>query len=322
MVREKIKKLKWLNIDPEKDAPVLCCPYAFYDRYLAQVVVSETLIKNLQGHGINKEEITELIMKNLNSHSLKVSLLLTAMNGITDNKVLRFGSILLPSTPYGAVHTALKFGCHVVEWGHEELIIPQPDFSHLLVEIDLAKYMNWQDRFMNLWRKISSLFSGESVINFGEVREDTLLKVAQICVSYNTNTYSLVWRNCQTFVDEILEKCEIPKERLQEGALGVFLNKIKQDGGGVSMTFYGRPCDTRLRLYELLLEVWNESTDTDRDLLKAYYNIYRKRNEKFKEGERAVRDILKIKKRYGIRFREYENENWSTRTGRKFSKTI
>ncbi|CAG8492156.1 1823_t:CDS:1 [Cetraspora pellucida] len=211
--------------------------------------------------------------------------------------------------PYGAFHVGLEIDGIVVEWGYgfagPSIICPRTDARKMLAYVRLnyekidseynARY-NFKELLpigatirafslatlaTNLIRIIGIIaysliaialyFSHKVIYHLGKINKNRLRLIAETCVHYNkTYSYSATGRNCQHFVDEMLESLGLKFK--PEGEFLKFMKRIKNGDG--SFQFKDTNFESRKDFDSYVDSHWDSiENEWDKKLLICYSDV-------------------------------------------------
>ncbi|CAG8521233.1 uncharacterized protein OCT59_006117 [Rhizophagus irregularis] len=144
----------------------------------------------------------------------------------SDSPFLRFLANSLFKNKYGMFHVGLEINGIILEWGTGDagphLIYPRVNTDRLYEKIAHIRVSYFSQEF-NLLDAMRKLLFFEP--NIGVVPSKKLQIIAQKCVNWNKNFYySPLSRNCQHFIDEMLEALDLKFN--PEGEFEKFLDRI------------------------------------------------------------------------------------------------
>ena len=215
------------------------------------------------------------------------------------------------------MHAALKLNDIIIEWGcglcGDSLILPFPDLDSIILSINLEdKIMKEQTSFMSrLWEFIKNfefikalkfIFSRDFMLK--TLADDELDLISEVCVYYNKNyDYNPYNRNCQIFVDDLLQKINITTDF--DGELGKIIEKLKGGQKEVKMEFEGKEFHTRKELDDFVKgKDFSKLPKNDRKLLFSYEGMFNgfhradKENKDYQSTEEMKQYWNKLTEKY------------------------
>lgn len=144
---------------------------------------------------------------------LSVKLFLFELRTPTSRFLSRFSSLF--AFKYGALHAAIQIGDVVLQWGTSSLVIPeiyepgdpifQTDFMKATTAAQVA--VDMQPRVLRAVKNMDYSEQIDLQFDHAVVIEEMIERVKRVIVRYNAKYYySVVLRNCQTFVDDVMKE--------------------------------------------------------------------------------------------------------------------
>ncbi|CAG8521213.1 8290_t:CDS:2 [Rhizophagus irregularis] len=198
----------------------------------------------------------------------------------SDNSFLRYLANSLFRNKYGMFHVGLEIDGIVLEWGTGDagphLIYPRINTNRLYEKIAHIR-INYDSNFDREFIFTSNIFLQNwkyHLHNFliGIMPSNKLQIIAQKCVNWNKNFYyNPVNRNCQRFIEEILETLGLKFN--PEGEFKRFLDRIVEYADD-RFLFEDREFLSRQELDQFTDQNWDKITNVwDKKLLLCYSNM-------------------------------------------------
>ncbi|RGB27616.1 hypothetical protein C1646_718143 [Rhizophagus diaphanus] len=214
-----------------------------YDNHLKQITNDLRKLDDIQkNRNITSEEVELNLTRSLlrKSDKFNVYLFISKLSYNRSNSpFLRFLANSLFKNKYGMFHVGLEINGIILEWGTGDagphLIYPRFNTDRLYEKIAHIRVSYYSQEFNNL-----TTFTRNNLSNIildvmkkylffdpkiGVVPSKKLQIIAQKCVSWNKDFYyNPLYRNCQHFIDEILEALDLKFN--PESEFEMFLDRI------------------------------------------------------------------------------------------------
>lgn len=244
---------------------------SFFEHYAGEIAEEEGVSLD---HSTEVEKAQFRAVRRLRTPSVK--LFLFELRNPTSRFFSRFSQLF--SLKYGALHAAIQIGDVVLQWGTSSLVIPerydpadpvfQTDFKDVTKATQVA--VNIRPKVVQAVRRMDYNEQIDLQFDLAVGVEEMLEKVKKVIVKYNKfYQYNVVLRNCQTFVDSVMEEIGVknaPKQltgKLREYFKKLTANKSK----GVPSDI---PTHEALDEYVSTLDL-SASTQHDKEYLLCLY---------------------------------------------------
>ena len=204
---------------------------------------------------------------------------------------------------FGLIHTGLLIDDICIQWGRgvlgDSLVHPSKTvmYDDYIFAIELENKQIWdliKETFDNINEYINGKKNYEEMgtLKAFKIADSQLDAIAETCVYYNINKkYSLVFENCQHFVNNILKKLNL--KIIKNGEVGKVLKITQDEGDIIDFIYKDNKFNTRNELDNYVSKCnFNQLPNDHKRLLFCYRNVFEyyskyKNDDKYKTTEQA-----------------------------------
>ena len=201
----------------------------------------------------------------------------------SDNEKLKpFANVLMT---YGLIHTGIMIDDISIQWGRSvlgnSLIIPSNDvlYDDYIFAIEIENKEIWnliKETYYNLPDYLTGFLDFENIgtKKAFEIADRQLTIIAEESVKYNTEkTYHLVFKNCQHFVNNLLNKLNLTVDA--SGEVGKVLKIAKDKLNKFDFSFKGKEFKKREDLDKYIsINNFSQFSKNERRILFCYRNVF------------------------------------------------